>query len=190
MRYYSNGKIDPTFGNHGTQIGDLGGNDFGYRAALHGPHHLLVTGESTVEGRTDFATVRMSIDSLPSASDFCEPNDSFEQAYPIEVKEPPGGLSLDSDLDQDYYRWTAPGGGAIRVAVQSRATNADFCITIYDANRRILADGDVAETSVDVGAVYFIHVRSRNRSAYVDYSLILDGPDADGSNESRAMGRP
>lgn len=121
--------------------------------------------------------------SVYAAMDETEPNDDMPQANTIKVGETVYGKVMNAVLDaediDDYYKFTAPVSGTIKVTVYSDSSQVRF--EAWDVNSKMLNKGEdyydtpagaVMEFPVICGETYYIHF-STWYDCYPDYHFTV-----------------
>ncbi|WP_295841244.1 C10 family peptidase [uncultured Apibacter sp.] len=144
---------------------------------LPGTYYIKVYGyEGAFDTSTCYELKVNSSFSSPSCSNNYEPNESFEEAYPISTYTT-YYAGIGSANDQDYYKFTINETTDVSISLQ----NANFIneFTLYNSSKNVIAN----DTSDDINKVinakdlasgtYYIHIKG-NLYPYECYSLFVD----------------
>ncbi|GAA0512939.1 DVUA0089 family protein [Deinococcus depolymerans] len=141
-----------------------------YTFADNGTHTL------TVKAHDYTANVGQASDTLTVAiADRNEPNNSVAAATPLSVGTPISGVITGQDRDQDYYKFTATAGEALKLTVQSVSVDAKSTLDPYVMI--LMPDGrTVLEKDDDSGAGLESEIRF-NAPAAGTYTVVVTSFD-------------
>ncbi|RIK77373.1 MAG: hypothetical protein DCC68_17415 [Planctomycetota bacterium] len=96
-------------------------------------------------------------------------------------------LSIHLPNNDDYYRFTAAGTGALNATLAFAHAEGDLDLRLLDAGMNVLAESISADDNeeltfaVDAGGSYYLHVYGFEGATNASYSLSIDGPVPSGN---------
>ena len=115
--------------------------------------------------------------SIPSCSNNYEPNNSFEEAYPIDTHTT-YFASIATARDQDYYTFTLDSDSNINIILQDIYYDYDF--NLYDSSKNLIERGKLDSPNSKLISVknlaagkYYIHITGKYHPTSC-YSLTID----------------
>ncbi|MCU0875198.1 MAG: PPC domain-containing protein, partial [Pirellulaceae bacterium] len=119
------------------------------------------------------------------AGDAYEPNDDFESARNLgQGDQTIYNLSIHAPGNNDWFRWTAPAGGDLTIAIDFLHAQGDIDMALYDASQSRLrlstssTNHEEFTYPVAAGQNYYIFVYGFNQATNPDYTLSINGPEA------------
>ena len=120
---------------------------------------------------------------LVLTEDRFEPNGAVAEAFALLTGDQRhDDLSLHTDSDEDWYRWSATESGTLRVTALFSQMLGDVDLELFDSEGRRLVssvsttDDESLQWDVQQDATYLVRVRSTGGEANPSYTLIIDGP--------------
>jgi hypothetical protein len=132
---------------------------------------------------TNNVWVNFRQDNNPLPADRFEPNNDFDTATQLASEDVQiDSVSIHLPDNDDYYKWTSPATGELKVDLTLVHQNGDLDLFLYDAARAqvALANGQSNTQSlsfpVTAGSVWYVAVKGNQRAVNSNYSLIVNGP--------------